>query len=469
MKKIFISYSRKDLTFVKKLASDLEDAGYDVWYDLTDLEGGDRWADAIEDAIRESEAFIVVVSPRSVESEWVQKEFLFAGNLHKRIVPVLYEKCELPLWLLNIHYVDIQGRNYKENFPYIIESLDEEHGAGSGPPQAITSAKPKFDRRWIVAGLVAIVVILGLVFGIPALRPEPEPTPVTEATQTPVRSEPASTVTATTVIETESPVTPNPDPTENATAVITPTLSPELTVGGAEMLLIPAGRFLMGTESGQADEQPAHYVRLSDFYIDKYEVTNAQYLTCVQEAECEWPKNRQLHLDADMADHPVVNVTWDMAQAFCSWRDARLPTEAEWEKAAGGGQGYGYPWGNKVSGKTLNFCDLNCTRNDREKGVNDKFVYTAPVGSYPDGASLYGIFDMSGNVWEWTADLYAAGYYSGSPTENPTGSETGTYRVLRGGSWYSSPDQTRIYERYSRNPADYDPSIGFRCALDAYP
>ena len=236
------------------------------------------------------------------------------------------------------------------------------------------------------------------------------------------------------------------------------------------MILIPAGVFLMGTEIGTSDnEKPVHYVGLSDFYIDKYEVTNAQYQKCVQEAACEWPKNRQLHLDATLADHPVDNVTWDMAQAFCTWRSARLPTEAEWEKAAGGGQGNDYPWGDNISGKTLNFCDLNCIRGDHEKGVNDKFVYTAPVGSFPDGASPYGVLDMAGNVWEWVADRYSAGYYSNSPTENPTGPETGTYRVLRGGSWNDLSERTRIYARYSRNPADYDPSIGFRCAMDVNP
>lgn len=465
MEKIFISYSRKDLTFVKKLAFDLQDAGYDVWYDLTDLEGGDRWSVEISNAIKESNAFIVVVSPRSIESDWVEKEFLFASNQHKRIIPILFEACDLPLWLLNIHYINVQGKNYETNFPYILEALKEEPGTKDGKPQAITVIKDKLDARWLAGGLILVALILALVFGLPALLSGPEPTPTTEATQTPERSEPKST--ATTVIETDTPI---PSPTWTATLAVTPTLAPEVTVGGAEMVLIPSGVFLMGTEDSlSSDEQPVHFVGLVDFYIDKYEVTNAQYKKCLQEAKCEWPENRHLLLDESMAGHPVVNVTWDMAQNFCSWRGTRLPTEAEWEKAAGGGKGNDYPWGGKVSGKMLNFCDLNCTRDNREKGVNDKYTYTAPVGTYPDGASPYGVLDMAGNVWEWTADWYSSRYYRVSPTENPTGPENGQYRVLRGGSWYDLPIGTRIYERYFRNPADRDTSIGFRCAKDATP
>jgi len=466
MEKTFISYSRTDLDFVKKLAFDLQDAGYDVWYDLTDLEGGDRWSVEISNAIKACDAFIIVVSPRSMDSNWVEKEFLYASNRKKRIVPILFEACDLPLWLLDIHYIDVQGKNYETNFPYILEALKEEPGAKDGAPQVITAIKNKLDARWLAGGPILIIaLILALAFGLPKLLPGPVPTPITTATQTPERSEPTST--ATTVIETD---TPTPSPTWTATITLTPTLVSDVTVGGAEMLLIPSGVFLMGTENSQSpDERPAHFVGLADFYIDKFEVTNAQYKNCVQNAECEWPDNRQLILDDALADHPVVNVTWDMAKAFCSWRGARLPTEAEWERAAGGGRGYDYPWGDKVSGKTLNFCDLNCTMDKREKGVNDKYTTTAPVGTYPDGASPYGALDMAGNVWEWTADWYSPRYYSDPQRENPTGPESGQYRVLRGGSWNDSPMATRVYERYARNPADHDTSIGFRCARDAYP
>ena len=465
MEKIFISYSRKDLAFVEKLAFNLQDAGYDVWYDLTDLEGGDRWSVEISKAIKECDAFMIVVSPRSMDSNWVEKEFLYASNQQKRIVPILLEACDLPLWLLDIHYIDVQGKNYETNFPYILEALKEEPGAKDGAPQMTTVKKDKLNIRWIVGGLALAVLILVLVFKLPALLLGTEPAPTTEASQTPERSEPTSMPT--TVIETDTPI---PSPTWTATIAVTPTLTPKITVDDAEMVLIPSGVFLMGAEdSPSSDEHPAHFVGLGDFYIDKYEVTNAQYQKCVQEAKCEWPENRQLLLDKAVENHPVVNVTWDMAQAFCTWRDARLPTEAEWEKAAGGGEGNDYPWGEKVSGKTLNFCDLNCTRDDREKGVNDKHTYTAPVGTYPDGASPYGVLDMAGNVWEWTADWYSSRYYSDSPTENPTGPASGQYRVLRGGSWYDPPAETRIYNRYSRNPADRDSSIGFRCTRDATP
>ena len=118
-KKMFISYSRRDMDFIKTLAEDLEKENFDVWYDLTDIDAGDRWAKEIQKGINESEIFAIVVSPNSLKSDWVEKEFLFASKRGLKIVPLLYEMCELPIWLMNIQYVDIVGRNYKKNFAQI--------------------------------------------------------------------------------------------------------------------------------------------------------------------------------------------------------------------------------------------------------------------------------------------------------------------------------------------------------------
>jgi hypothetical protein len=123
MSQVFISYSRRDLDFVERLANDLKHAGNQVWYDLSELDGGDHWGRELQNAIHQCEVFVLVVSPNSVESEWVEKEFLYASSLGRRIVPLMYQVCDLPLWLLNIHYIDVQGGNYSHNLPMILRAF----------------------------------------------------------------------------------------------------------------------------------------------------------------------------------------------------------------------------------------------------------------------------------------------------------------------------------------------------------
>ena len=194
----------------------------------------------------------------------------------------------------------------------------------------------------------------------------------------------------------------------------------------AEMILIPAGEFIMGSPEGEGDanEHPQHPVFLNAFYIDKYEVTNALYKQFMSAtghiAPLFWDDEEYNH-----PNQPVVRVTWHDAVAYAEWAGKRLPTEAEWEKAARGTDGRIYPWGNEWDSSKCN------------SGVSgDGYEYTAPVGSFPAGASPYGVMDMAGNVWEWCADWYDKDYYSSqSSQQNPKGPDSGTYRVLRGGSW----------------------------------
>jgi formylglycine-generating enzyme required for sulfatase activity len=238
---------------------------------------------------------------------------------------------------------------------------------------------------------------------------------------------------------------------------------------GVEMVLVPAGEFEMGSAHGDHDEKPVHPVYLNAYYIDKYQATNAQYRGCVEAGVCQPPKSVDSYSrpgyfeDPEFADFPVVHVDWNMAQTFCGWREVRLPTEAEWEKAARGTGGRTYPWGEGIDCQRANYY--------RQEGtiffacVGD----TTRVGSYEDGVSPYGVHDMTGNVWEWVADWYAERYYAVSPESNPTGPDAGREKVIRGGSWFFSDYSSRAANRYWFNPVNAYDNIGFRCAVDATP
>jgi len=239
----------------------------------------------------------------------------------------------------------------------------------------------------------------------------------------------------------------------------------------AEEILIPAGSFQMGCDSSnQAEscyswEQPLHTVTLDAYFIDKYEVTNARYQACVDAGGCTAPGSVDSYTrspyygTSTYADYPVILVNWQQASAFCAWSGKRLPTEAEWEKAArGSSDTRKYPWGNSAP---------DCTKlNYYNAGLSSYCVGdTSRVGSYPSGASPYGVMDMGGNVWEWVNDWYSSTYYSVSPSNNPQGPATGEYgtRVLRGGSWDGNVFSVRSASRLKGYPFIWDGIIGFRC------
>jgi formylglycine-generating enzyme required for sulfatase activity len=250
------------------------------------------------------------------------------------------------------------------------------------------------------------------------------------------------------------------------------------------MVYVPAGDFVMGSNE-YSDEQPIHTVYLDAFWIDRTEVTNAQYVRFLNALgrhkgacggqDCINTKSEdddshiryqggQYVVESGYEDHPMIEVSWNGAQAYCQWAGARLPTEAEWEKAARGTDGRVYPWDNTFDGNKVNFCDRNCEFNLKDTGANDGYTRTAPVGSYPAGASPYGALDLAGNVWEWVADRYDGGYYANSPASNPKGPNSGNFRVLRGGGWGSDWDYVRAASRNVNNPDYTYGNFGFRCA-----
>ena len=278
---------------------------------------------------------------------------------------------------------------------------------------------------------------------------EPQPTIAPSATSTPL---PSSTAT-------------NPPPTEPLLSSATPTRIPPpppivepgqvwvSPLDGAEMVSIPAGEFIMGSDKSDfAREGPAHIVYLDAFYIDKYEVTNDQYRACVGGRACLKIQKTDYIDDPDLADHPVVNVTIDWARKYCKWAGKRLPTEAEWEKAARGTDERTYPWGEGIDCDHAQYLDCG--------------GQTVPVGSKPAGVSPYGAHDMAGNVWEWTSDLFKEDYYQTSPEHNPKGGERGNEWVFRGGSWTEeAPYLSSTYRTWYNPNAQYY-NLGFRCVRE---
>ena len=224
---------------------------------------------------------------------------------------------------------------------------------------------------------------------------------------------------------------------------------------------IPAGEFLMGCDQNNLnehcgrDELPQHAVSLDAFQMMKYEVTNRQYVQCVKAGECTPPSN-QSYADTGSSNLPVTDVDWEKALAFCTWVGGRLPSEAEWEKAARGGlDGKLYPWGDEAP-----VCELGAQNGASFNGCDSLGV--RPVGSFaPNG---YGLYDMAGNVWEWVLDWYGADYYASSPHENPPGPQSGAFRLERGGAWDFDPGHSRTSLRLSIPAGFRGTGLGIRCA-----
>lgn len=257
-----------------------------------------------------------------------------------------------------------------------------------------------------------------------------------------------------------------------------------------DMVDVPAGDFWMGCNKSvdsecDSNEYPYRKVYLSAFKIDRTEVTVAQFSECVKAGRCSsnglntpyWNGKSQMswkwacNWGQGRDDHPINCVDWRQAKTYCEWAGKRLPTEAEWEKAARGTDGRKYSWGNTGFGTAKNVANIADETAHKKhsdwsyaKGYTDGYEGTSPVGSFPKGASPYGVLDMMGNVWEWVSDWYGSDYYKNGSTRNPTGPSSGPSRVLRSGSWFDIPNGNRTSNRLSYDPKARSVNFGFRCA-----
>ena len=254
----------------------------------------------------------------------------------------------------------------------------------------------------------------------------------------------------------------NPEPTQRAEVDLQEDSERISGIDGMTMIYIPAGDFEIGAARGDTDERPAHMVYLDAFWIDQREVSNAMYARCVQAGACTLPRQKgsrtrtQYYGNPAYGDNPVVYVTWEQAGAYCAWAGRRLPTEAQWEKAARGVDGRRFPWGDAQPQTAL----LNW---------NGETGDTVAVGRYPDGASPYGALDMLGNVLEWVSDCYDSSYYRHSPRRNPAGPAVcgHGHRVIRGGvSWAGAPHAyVDLTNRLNNLESAAGDEVGFRCAF----
>jgi len=451
---VFVSYSSKDKSIADGVVSTLEQNGIRCWYAPRDIKPSDDWGNAIANAIQEAKIFLMVFSEHANQSQHVLDELLYAIDVQAVILPFRIENLEpggaMRLHLSSRHWLDAYDPSWEvhlttlvKNIAGILETTLNEEKI-QVPAKLARKRRPRKRRSllpWIIVGTILAVAVAAVL-----LRGG---NPLT------LLSQAESTTPANTQLPAEST-----------------RVSP---IDGMVQVYIPPGSFLMGSDLG-VNERPVHMVELEGFWMDEHEVTNAQYAAFLNDPENQEEGHKPwLNTDDESIpltltgetwepetyyeDRPVVDVTWYGARAYCEWAGRRLPTEAEWEKAARGGlKGKNYPWGdqNPVCQANLE----NGARFDDDLDCNNRG--TAKVKSY--SPNNYGLYDMAGNVWEWVNDRYFAYYYNISPEAQPPGPTIGLSRVLRGGGWFTDAYYARTAYRNWERPENSVNVIGFRCA-----
>lgn len=469
--RVFLCHASQDKPAVRELYQRLKaEKWIDPWLDEEKLLGGQDFDLEIYKATRDADAIIICLSKKSVIKEgYVNKEIRRALDIAQEktegaiyVIPLRLDEC-YPSFeqLKKLHWVDYFAPDSHEKLLQSLRTraIDLKIKVPEKKAEDISEKMPRAKLGMLRFGMIGVIVISLLLGGfglnslfskLPDVTSSPSQT-FTETSETPTQTSVPFTPT----------VTGTPSPSATPTTVLGIGSTSRSLKDGMVLAYVPAGEFTMGSEDGD-DERPVHQVYLDAFWIDQTEVTNEKYLSCVEENQCNLPDktNSATRLDyfysLEFNNHPVIFVSWNDADDYCKWAGRRLPTEAEWEKAARGTDGNIYPWGNVDPKDSL----LNYKGN---------YSDTTEVGRYPDGASVYGVFDMAGNVWEWVNDIYDPKYYQTSPARNPSGPESGDYRVLRGGSWDPGNTIVKSTYRYSFFPKITNGIFGFRCALDATP
>lgn len=520
--KVFLCHSSQDKPVVQELHNRLLCEGWiDPWLDKEKLQIGDDFDLEIEKAIETTDAVIAFISSSAVKKTgYIQKELRLVYDAQMYIpdgelftIPLRLEDCELPRRFTHWHWGDYFGEEQERTYQSLLKSLRriyervlknetleqaqqksaekdayeeskksrlkreeevrlrlakenveqevaeraEQERKEKGlrekrvretkeKGQKPVTIKPRIGRQsvFLFGGFAFLVLGILLFFSLNKqlisveLTPEDIPSQIIIIPTLTVTVESGATSTP------NNTLTPTPFPTEITDAK------------GVSMMLVPAGEFIMGSEKGEADEQPVRNINLDAFYIDKYEVTNLLYSKCVDNEACNKPVDTSKFENPKYADHPVAFVNWYMAKNYCDWRGARLPTEAEWEKAARGADGKTYPWGE----------DIDCSYSNyrRTDGIYCVEMSTV-VGSYDIGKSIYGVYDLAGNVTEWVSSLkmqYPYDANDGRENSNSAGA-----RILRGGSWNNKSPLIRSSDRSWNVPSEAKFDYGFRCVMDA--
>ena len=511
--KVFLCHSTNDKPTVRELFCQLTAEGWiDVWLDEQKILPGQEWDVEIEKAVNQADVVVACLSAHSVDKEgYVQKELRFVLNIADEepegtifVVPLRFDDCQVPRRLRAWQWVDYFPKDHRVwAYQRLLESLKlraadlgistvkpigEKAGreteervhreaqaeiksqlekiveqpvqrkAISSPPLEQSYASDKRTKSILFGiGMAGLLVLVFGIFGVNYIiqnffvngTPTPTNYPlISVSTSAPTRIVPTNTIV-------------QPVLTDIPTLGIGSTMISQ--EDGMVMVYVPAGEFSMGSANGEIDEKPVHTVYLDAFWIDRTEVTNGMYAKCVQTGRCGPPMwsssftRENYYGDPEFDDYPVNNINWYNADLYCDWANRHLPTEAEWEKAAGWDETknylYIYPWGNSINCSLANYSDENGSC------VGD----TVKVGSYLNGKSPYGALDMAGNVIEWIYDWYDENYYSISPSTNPLGPDSGQYRVFRGGAWDHAWNGVRVSWRTPWDPSKNGYNIGFRC------
>lgn len=450
---VFISYSSKDKAIADGIVSTLEQNNIRCWYAPRDIKPSEDWGMAIANAIQETNIFLMVFSGNSNQSQHVLDELLFAIDAQAVVLPYRIENLEpagaMKLHLSSRHWLDAYDPSWESHLKELAKSISliletklDEKQIKLPPKYSKRPRKLNIKRILLVIGMLLTAVLVGLLLQgrVPQLLAQK-----TSSSQPVTLNLPAGS----------SQVSPADEMVQ---------------------VYIPQGSFLMGSESGVINERPVHMVDLDGFWMDEHEVTNSQFVAFLndqgnqEEGKSPWLNTadeiQPIELVGDtwvvepvFSDHPVVNVSWYGARAYCEWAGRRLPTEAEWEKAARGSlDGKNYPWGD-----SLPVCENkaeNGARFDDDLECNSRGT-TSIMNYAPNG---YGLYDMAGNVWEWVSDHYLSYYYFISPEENPPGPAIGLHRVMRGGGWFTDSYHARVSYREWDQPASSFNVVGFRCS-----